>query len=108
MFKPPDDEAMKAAAGLCRHHIENDVRELIELAVTMQARAGLGEVPDDVSQKRFRDAQEHLLEAVQLGMANGLSRLDVHSTITDAARGERTTEDARLALDRVIKSIGGT
>jgi hypothetical protein len=108
VFKPPDDEARKAAAELCRQHIVNDVRELIELAVTMQARTGLGETPDDVSQKRFRDAQEHLLEAVQLGMSNGLSRLDVHATITDAARGERTTEEARMALYKIIKSIGGT
>ena len=107
MFKPRDEDARRAAADLCRQHIANDVRELIELSVTMQARTGAGEAPDDVSQKRFRDAQEHLLEAVQLGMSNGLSRLDVHATITDAARGERTTEEARMALYKVIKSIGG-
>ena len=83
-----------------------DVRELIAVATAMEAREVEGGTPDDLSLRRLRDARERLLEAAQLGMAHGLSRLEVQSTIAAAGRCEGTTEAVRLTLYEVIEEIG--
>ncbi|UCG87242.1 MAG: hypothetical protein JSW71_01465 [Gemmatimonadota bacterium] len=101
-----DDGARQAVVDMCRQHMAADVRDLIASVKLLEARRDEGELPDDLSRKRFRDARQHLFEAARLAMANGLSRLEVHTTITAAARREAMTEAVRLALYEVIEEIG--
>lgn len=92
------DDARKAAEQ-SKHDIAEAVRALVKTALESDGAAG-------PSTPSFRSATERLLEMVKLGRECGLSRLDVHSAITDAARGEGPTEEVRTALYDAIKSIG--
>jgi hypothetical protein len=105
VVKPLDDGGNQAAADLCRQHMVEDVRELVAVATAMEAREDAGGTPDDLSLRRLRDARERLLEAAHLGMAHGLSRLEVQSTIAAAGRCEARTEAVRLTLYELIEEI---
>jgi len=94
-----EDGSKKEVAEQSKQDIANAVKALIETALESDGA-------DDSHRQSFRSATDRLLETVKLGRGRGLSRLDIHSAITDAARGESTTEETRAALYDAIKSIG--
>jgi len=94
-----EDGSKKEVAEQSKQDIANAVKALIETALESDGA-------DDSHRQSFRSATDRLLETVKLGRGRGLSRLDIHSAITDAARGEGTTEEIRTALYDAIKSIG--
>ena len=90
-----DDSKMRAEAA--KQEIAEAVRALIECAADSEAGR--------VASQSFRSATDALLDVVKLGRERGLSRLDIHSAITDAARGKGTTQEVRTDLYDAIKSI---
>ena len=92
----PEDES-KARAEAAKREIAEAVEVLIQCAADREA----GRVPG----RSFSSATDRLLEVVKLGQEHGLSRLDIHSAITDAARGKGATQEVRTALYDAIKSI---
>jgi hypothetical protein len=106
MIESLDNEDRQAVADLCRQHMAADVRELIATAASVQERHDAGELPDELSRRRLSNARAHLLESAQLGMAQGLSRLEVHTSILAAARRHAITSEVRLVLYEVIEEIG--
>jgi hypothetical protein len=92
------DDSKQEVAGQSKQDIARAVRELIKTALDAEAEADV--------QQSFHTATDRLLETVRLDREHGLSRLDIHTAITDAARGEGPTQEVRTALYDAIKSIG--
>ena len=92
------DDSKQEVTEQSKQDITRAVKELIKTALDAEAGADV--------QQSFRTATARLLENVKLGREHGLSRLDIHTAITDAARGEGPTQEVRTALYDAIKSIG--
>ena len=99
VFAVSQDDAKKEVAEQSKQDIANAVKALIKTALESDGA-------DDSHGQNCRSATDRLLEIVKLGQGRGLSRRDIHSAITDAARGEGTTEEVRTALYDAIKSLG--
>ncbi|UCD25459.1 MAG: hypothetical protein JSW51_05960 [Gemmatimonadota bacterium] len=83
--------------------LKRDIADAV--LVLMRAAVHEGDDAGDSGRHSFQSAVDRLLVAVSLGREGGLSRLDIQSAITDAARGEATTQKVRSALYDAIKSI---
>lgn len=97
-------KAKKVAADLCKEDILQHTSALISAANEMQSRvspSGAHGMPTG----RVRNAQIELLKAVQLGMENGLLRVDIREAVMDVVRASDTSEEARAAVYQVLKTI---
>ena len=83
--------------------LKRDIADAV--LVLIRTASEEGDDAGDSSRDSFQSAVDRLLGAVSLGREGGLSRLDIQSAITDAARSKAATQEARAALYDAIKSI---
>ncbi len=104
MFSFLNKAARAAAAGTCYFNIRANAVTLIEAGNgTAADLAAPGEEDGEIDEEKVEKARIRLLEEIELGFANGLTKGEIYDACDHAAtEHNNVTDNARSELDQVL------